>query len=45
MLEVVRDMNDEIVSPVGDDGRTWDGAIEGQRLALVSIGGKSGILN
>ena len=41
MFKVVSDVDDEVVTPVGDDGWTWDGAIEREYDSLVSVRGKS----
>jgi hypothetical protein len=44
-LEVVRDMNDEVVSPVSDDGWTGNGAVESKSETRVSIWRNCSVFN
>ena len=41
VFKVVSDVDDEVVTPVGDDGWTWDGAIECEYKSFVSVRSKS----
>ena len=41
VFKVVGDVDHEIVTPVGDDGWTWDGAIECEYKSFVSVRSKS----
>jgi hypothetical protein len=43
--EIICDMNYEIVTPVSDDSKTWNGPVECKDSPLITIWGKSRVLN
>lgn len=45
VLQVVGDMDHNVVTPVGDDGRARNGAVDGENDALNTVGGSSPVFD
>ena len=45
VFKVVGNMDHQVVTPVSDDGRTWNSAIERKRNSFIAIWGKSGVFD